>query len=82
MEKYSLNSKDDINTVWNALQKTEFNIDTIGSIMLYNKECLNKNNTFSTKNLLKSYNGSGVLAEKYSIVTEKYFNAFRNYNRD
>lgn len=82
MEKYSLNSKDDINTVWNALQKTEFNIDTIGSIMLYNKERLNKNNTFSTKNLLKSYNGSGVLAEKYSIVTEKYFNAFRNYNRD
>ena len=31
-------------------------------------------NNFSNRNLLKLYNGSGNLAEKYSLVTEQYFN--------
>lgn len=39
-------------------------------------------NNFSNRNLLKLYNGSGNLAEKYSLVTEQYFNAFKEYNNE
>ena len=82
IQKYSVNSKEDIKAIWNALQNTEFNIDTIGSIMLYNKNILLDENNFSNRNLLKLYNGSGNLAEKYSLVTEQYFNAFKEYNNE
>lgn len=82
IQKYSVNSKEDIKAIWNALQNTEFNIDTIGSIMLYNKNILLDENNFSNRNLLKLYNGSGNLAEKYSLVTEQYFNAFKEYNSE
>ena len=41
--------------------RTKF--DTIGSIMLYNKNILLDENNFSNRNLLKLYNGSGNLAE-------------------
>ncbi len=60
--------------------RTKF--DTIGSIMLYNKNILLDENNFSNRNLLKLYNGSGNLAEKYSLVTEQYFNAFKEYNNE
>ena len=60
--------------------RTKF--DTIGSIMLYNKNILLDENNFSNRNLLKLYNGSGNLAEKYSLVTEQYFNAFKEYNSE
>ena len=32
--------------------------------------------------LIKLYNGSGELAEKYGIVVEKYYNAFGVYNEE
>ena len=60
--------------------RTKF--DTIGSIMLYNKNILLDENNFSNRNLLKLYNGSGNLAEKYSLVIEQYFNAFKEYNNE
>ena len=60
--------------------RTKF--DTIGSIMLYNKNILLDENNFSNRNLLKLYNGSGNLSEKYSLVTEQYFNAFKEYNNE
>ena len=50
--------------------------------MLYNKNILLDENNFSNRNLLKLYNGSGNLAEKYSLVTEQYFNAFKEYNSE
>ena len=39
-------------------------------------------NDFSNHNLLKLYNGSGELAEKYGVVAEKYYNAFEVYNEE
>lgn len=62
--------------------KLQTKFDTIGSIMLYNKNILLDENNFSNRNLLKLYNGSGNLAEKYSLVTEQYFNAFKEYNNE
>lgn len=82
IEKYDVNSKTDIKLIWDKLQNAEFNIDTIGAVLLYKKKMLLEANDFSNHNLLKLYNGSGELAEKYGVVAEKYYNAFEVYNEE
>ena len=82
IEKYEVNSKTDIKLIWDKLQNAEVNIDTIGAVLLYKKKMLLEANDFSNHNLLKLYNGSGELAEKYGVVAEKYYNAFEVYNEE
>lgn len=83
LEKEIINVEYDVlDVVDSSIANAEFNIDTIGAVLLYKKKILLEANDFSNRNLLKLYNGSGELAEKYGIVVEKYYNAFGVYNEE
>lgn len=51
----------------------------IGMVLAYKRECI-KGDDYTVKDILKAYNGSGQLAEKYSDVAILYYDAFRQYN--
>lgn len=75
--KYDVSNKKDIETIWNKLQDPEFNIDTMGAIiaMLKSKE-------MDIGAIFKAYNGTNKLAQKYSEVVLKYYDAFKAYNEN
>lgn len=76
---YDYSNIEDRKEMWFSLQNNSYNIDMIGMVLAYKRECI-KGDDYTVKDILKAYNGSGQLAEKYSDVAILYYDAFRQYN--
>ena len=55
----------------------EFNIDTMGAII-----ARLKSEKMDIRAIFKAYNGTNELAQKYSEVVLKYYDAFKAYNEN
>ncbi len=75
---YDRNDKKDLEKFWNELQDEDYNIDMVGRVLAYKRSTLPEG--ADAKRIMKAYNGSGELAEKYSNVTWQYYKAFEEYN--
>jgi len=75
--EYNVSNKKDIETIWNKLQDPEFNIDTMGAII-----ARLKSEKMDIRAIFKAYNGTNELAQKYSEVVLKYYDAFKAYNEN
>ena len=76
---YDYSNIKDREDMWYNLQNDLYNIEMVGMVLAYKRECI-KDNNYTVKDILKAYNGSGELAEKYSDVAMLYYNAFKQYN--
>lgn len=75
---YDRNDKKNLEKFWNELQDENYNIDMVGRVLAYKRSTLPEG--ADAKRIMKAYNGSKELAEKYSNVTLQYYKAFEEYN--
>lgn len=69
----------DLEEVWTSLHEDDnYNIDKVGLVLAFERK--NHGGTQDPQTIMKAYNGSGDLAEKYGKVAYEYHEAFRNYN--
>ena len=84
VEPYSKESWKDLRDVWYMLQDDEYNINMVALVLLYKAKCndvdLSNASIDEIQKVLKAYNGSGEWADKYSVVTLKYYEAFKKFN--
>ena len=81
---YSEEDWRDLKEIWYKLQDDEYNIEMVALVLLYKAKCnkvdLSDASSNDIKKVLKGYNGSGDLADKYSVVALKYYEAFKEFN--
>lgn len=75
---YDRNDKKDLEKFWNELQDEDYNIDMVGRVLAYKRSTLPEG--ADAKRIMRAYNGSGEMAERYSNVTSQYYKAFEEYN--
>ena len=75
---YDLDILEDREEIWYALQDDSYSIEMVALVLLYEKR--NRGDEWTIRNVLKAYNGSGELAEKYATVALQYYEAFKKYN--
>lgn len=83
-ELYDYDDWKDREIIWLNLKYNDaFNINMIGLLCRYNAYILQSEKHLrspSIRDILRIYNGSGPLAERYAAVTYQYFLAFSAYN--
>ena len=72
---YDTGDPDDLREFWEKLQNDEYNIEMIALVLAYKLSY-----TGSYDQAMKAYNGSNDDAERYRLVTMKYYEAFKKYN--
>ena len=72
---YDTGDHDDLREFWEKLQNDEYNIEMIALVLAYKLSY-----TGSYDQAMKAYNGSNDDAERYRLVTMKYYEAFKKYN--